>query len=96
MIEDKILICGCNLLSGDNYRFDEIQAKAPLGTGADFIPPVFSPLAMMSMMKVSEADDTTKSVTNYMDKITDRMLGQTVKHLHFHLLGGKKLGVTMA
>lgn len=65
----------------ENYRFDEIQAKGPLGGRDEFIPPVFSPLAMMSMMKVSEADDTTKSVTNYMDKITDRLLSQTVKHL---------------
>ncbi len=65
----------------DNYRFDEIVAKNPLARGEDFIPPVFSPLAMISMMKVSEADETTKSITNYMDKITDRMLSKTVKHL---------------
>ena len=65
----------------EDYRFDEIVAKGPLNDGADFVPPVFSPLAMMSVMKVSEADDTTKEITNYMDKITDRMLSQTVKHL---------------
>ncbi len=65
----------------DNYRFDEIVAKNPLTRGADFVPPVFSPLAMISMMKVSEADESTKSITNYMDKITDRMLSKTVKHL---------------
>ena len=23
MIEDKVLICGCNLLSGDDYKFDD-------------------------------------------------------------------------
>ena len=65
----------------EEYKFDEIVAKGPIGSGADFVPPVFSPLAMMSIMKVSEADDTTKDITNYMDKITDRMLSQTVKHL---------------
>ena len=64
-----------------DYKFDEIQAKGPLQNGADFVPPVFSPMAMMSIMKVSDADDTTKEITNYMDKITDRMLSQTVKHL---------------
>ncbi|WP_024866960.1 MutS-related protein [Butyrivibrio sp. FCS014] len=64
-----------------DYKFDEINAKGPLNDGKDFIPPVFSPLAMMSVMKVSEADDTTRTITNYMDKITDRMLSQTVKHL---------------
>ncbi len=65
----------------DNYRFDEIVAKPPEGARDEFIPPVFSPMAMMSMMKVSEADDTTRSITGYMDKITDRMLSQTVRHL---------------
>lgn len=64
-----------------DYKFDEIQAKGPIQNGADFVPPVFSPMAMMSIMKVSDADDTTKEITNYMDKITDRMLSQTVKHL---------------
>ena len=65
----------------EDYKFDEIVAKSPLQAGADFVPPVFSPMAMMSIMKVSEADDSTKEITNYMDKITDRMLSQTVKHL---------------
>ncbi|MBQ7614974.1 MAG: DNA mismatch repair protein [Butyrivibrio sp.] len=65
----------------ENYKFDEIVAKGPLSSGADFVPPVFSPLAMMSVMKVTDADDTTRTITNYMDKITDRMLSQTVKHL---------------
>ena len=65
----------------EGYKYDEFTAKGPMSDGADFIPPVFSPLAMMSIMKVSEADDSTKTITNYMDKITDRMLSQTVKHL---------------
>ncbi len=65
----------------EGYRFDEVLAKGPISDGADFVPPVFSPLAMASLMKVSEADDSTRSITNYMDKITDRMLSQTVKHL---------------
>ena len=65
----------------ENYRFEEISAKGPLSDGSNFVPPVFSPLAMMSIMKVSEADDSTRSITNYMDKITDRMLSQTVKNL---------------
>ena len=65
----------------ENYKFDEFVAKSSLSDADTFIPPFTSPLAMISLMKVSEADDTTKSVTNYMDKITDRMLSQTVKHL---------------
>ncbi|MBO5621713.1 MAG: DNA mismatch repair protein [Butyrivibrio sp.] len=65
----------------EGYKFDEFSARGPISNGADFIPPVFSPLAMMSVMKVSEADDSTKTITNYMDKITERMLSQTVKHL---------------
>ncbi|MCR5156566.1 MAG: DNA mismatch repair protein [Butyrivibrio sp.] len=65
----------------EGYRFDEITAKSPYSDGREFIPPAFSPLAMMSIMKVSEADETTRTVTNYMDKITDRMLSQTAKHL---------------
>ena len=65
----------------EGYKFDEFSARGPISNGADFVPPVFSPLAMMSVMKVSEADDSTKTITNYMDKITERMLSQTVKHL---------------
>ncbi len=64
-----------------DYRFDEFTAQNPLSTGEVFVPPLFSPMAMMSMMNVSEADDTTRTITNYMDKITDRMLTQTSRHL---------------
>ena len=65
----------------ESYKFDEITAKGPLTDSSSFVPPVFSPIAMMGIMKVTENDETTKSVTNYMDKITDRMLSQTVKNL---------------
>ena len=65
----------------DNYKFEEILAKGPMTDSANFVPPVFSPIALMGIMKVTEADDSTRTITNYMDKITDRMLSQTVRHL---------------
>lgn len=64
-----------------DYRFDQFSAKNPKAEGTKFIPPMFSPLAMMSLMNVSEADERTRTITNYMDEITDRMLSNMTKHL---------------
>ena len=64
-----------------DYRFDEFTAKNPLASGRLPIIPPFSPLALMSMKSISEADNQARSITNYMDEITERLLRQTVKHL---------------
>ncbi len=64
-----------------DYRFDEFTAKNPLAVGKLPIIPPFSPLALMSMKSISEADNQARSITNYMDEITERLLRQTVKHL---------------
>ncbi len=69
-----------NEWNGD-YRFDEFSAKAPFTADKGLIIPAFSPLALMSMKYISEADETTRSITRYMDDITERMLSSTVRHL---------------
>ena len=66
--------------NGD-YRFDEFTAKNPIGGQSDIVIPAFSPLALMSMRYISEAEESERSITNYMDEITNRMLSRTVKHL---------------
>ncbi len=64
-----------------DYRFDEFTAKNPLASGRLPVIPPLSPLALMTMKSISEADNQARSITNYMDEITDRLLRQTVKHL---------------
>ena len=64
-----------------DYRFDEFTAKNPLASGKLPVIPPLSPLALMTMKSISEADNQARSITNYMDEITDRLLRQTVKHL---------------
>ncbi|WP_044931524.1 MutS-related protein [Butyrivibrio sp. AC2005] len=66
--------------SGD-YHFEEFSAKNPIASNNTPVIPMFSPLAFMSLKAVSEADETTRSITNYMDDITDKMLKSTVRHL---------------
>ncbi len=66
--------------NGD-YRFDEFTAANPLAdTKMPVIMPL-SPMALMGLKAISEADNQGRSITNYMDNITDRLLSQTVKHL---------------
>ena len=64
-----------------DYRFDEFTAKNPLAAGKLPVIPPLSPMALMAMKSISEADNQARSITNYMDEITDRLLRQTVKHL---------------
>ncbi|MCR5179034.1 MAG: DNA mismatch repair protein [Lachnospiraceae bacterium] len=65
----------------DDYRFDEFTEKNTFISGPEVIPPVFSPMAMLTLMNVSEADERIRGITKYMDDITDRMLHNTVMHL---------------
>ncbi len=64
-----------------DYKFDEFSAKNSIEKLGTSVIPAFSPLALMSIRAVSEAEESTRSITNYMDDITERMLNQTVKHL---------------
>lgn len=64
-----------------DYKYDEFTAKNPIINERALLIPAFSPLALMSMKYISEADDQARSITNYMDTITDRLLSQTVRHL---------------
>ncbi len=74
-----------NIKDGNNwngeYRFNEFTAKTPLDSRFIPIIPPLSPMALMTIKYVSDNDETTRGITNYMDDITDRMLTQTVKHL---------------
>ncbi|MBO4414784.1 MAG: DNA mismatch repair protein [Lachnospiraceae bacterium] len=64
-----------------DFRFDEFTAKNPFAAEKLPVIPPLSPLALMSLKNISEADNQGRSITNYMDDITDRLLRQTVKHL---------------
>ena len=64
-----------------DFRFDEFTAKNPFAAETLPVIPPLSPLALMSLKNISEADNHGRSITNYMDDITDRLLRQTVKHL---------------
>lgn len=64
-----------------NYKFDEFTAKNPITHNDMPIIPPLSPIALMSLRNVPESDESTRSITNYMDEITERMLSHTVKHL---------------
>ena len=66
--------------NGD-YRFDEFTAAKPLSQGGGLVIPAFSPMALMGIKAISEADVQERSITNYMDELTDRLLRQTVRHL---------------
>jgi hypothetical protein len=66
--------------NGD-YRFQEFTAKSPLENRTIPVIPPLSPMALMSIKYISENDDQIRSVTNYMDDITEKMLTKTVKHL---------------
>ncbi|MBR4617341.1 MAG: HAMP domain-containing histidine kinase [Kiritimatiellae bacterium] len=59
-----------------DYRFDEFTAKNPLASGRLPVIPPLSPLALMTMKSISEADNQARSITNYMDEITDRLAPQ--------------------
>ena len=65
--------------NGD-YKYNEFTAQSPF---MDKIPvvPAFSPMAFITLKTITEADDQSHRITNYMDDITDRLLSQTVKHL---------------
>ncbi|WP_026495532.1 MutS-related protein [Butyrivibrio sp. WCD3002] len=69
-----------NEWKGD-YKFDEFTAKNPNAMDGSFVIPAFSPMAFMSLKYVSEADETTRGITKYMDEITERMLSGTARHL---------------
>ncbi len=64
-----------------DYRFDEFKAQSPYENHMIPVIPPLSPMALMSIKYISENDDQIRSVTNYMDEITERMLTKTVKHL---------------
>ncbi len=63
------------------YRFDEFTAENPLSLNKGFVIPAFSPMALMGIKAISEADTQARGITNYMDDLTDRLLKQTVKYL---------------
>ncbi|MCR5279309.1 MAG: DNA mismatch repair protein, partial [Lachnospiraceae bacterium] len=64
-----------------DFKYDEFTAQNPLSQGKVPFIPAFSPMAFMTLKAISEADTQGRSITNYMDVITDRLLSQTVKHL---------------
>ncbi len=64
-----------------DYKFQEFTAKTPLERNSLPVIPPLSPMALMSIKYISENDDSIRSVTNYMDDITEKMLSRTVKHL---------------
>ena len=64
-----------------DYRFDEFTAKNPYSSGKGLPILPLSPIALMGIRAISEADNQGRSITNYMDDITDRLLRQTVRHL---------------
>lgn len=66
--------------NGD-YNFREFTAVGPLENRTIPVIPPLSPMALMSIKYISENDDQIRSVTNYMDNITEKMLSKTVKHL---------------
>ena len=63
------------------YKFEEFKAQSPLENRTIPVIPPLSPMALMSIKYISESDDQIRSVTNYMDDITERMLAKTVKKL---------------
>ena len=82
-----------NEWNGD-YRFQEFKAVNPMDS--HFIPviPPMSPLSLMGLKYISESDDSIRSVTNYMDEITERMLTKTVRHLRDVLARYTSLTIT--
>ena len=63
------------------YKFEEFTAKEPYGASKTVPLMPLSPIALMSIMSISEADNQSRSITNYMDEITTRLMSRTVKHL---------------
>ncbi len=64
-----------------DYRFQEFTAKSPIEKNAMPVIPPLSPMALMSIKYISESEDSIRSVTNYMDDITEKILSKTVRHL---------------
>ncbi|RKM61223.1 DNA mismatch repair protein [Butyrivibrio sp. CB08] len=64
-----------------DYKFEEFKAQSPYVNNTIPVIPPLSPMALMSIKYISESDDQIRSVTNYMDDITERMLSKTVKKL---------------
>ncbi len=64
-----------------DYKFEEFKAQSPYVNQTIPVIPPLSPMALMSIKYISESDDQIRSVTNYMDDITERMLSKTVKQL---------------
>ncbi len=79
--------------NGD-YRFQEFTAKSPMENRTIPVIPPLSPMALMSIKYISENDDKIRSVTNYMDDITEKMLTKTVKHLREVLARYTSLTIT--
>ena len=69
-----------NEWNGD-YKYDEFTIKNSGNSDAPLVFPVFSPMALMTLKYVTEADNLTRSIPKHMDDITERMLSSTVKHL---------------
>ena len=69
-----------NEWNGD-YKYDEFTIKNNGNSDAPLVFPVFSPMALMTLKYVTEADNLTRSIPKHMDDITERMLSSTVKHL---------------
>ncbi len=76
------------------YRFQEFTAKSPYENRTIPVIPPLSPMALMSIKYISENDDQIRSVTNYMDDITEKMLTKTVKHLRDVLARYTSLTIT--
>ncbi len=79
--------------NGD-YRFQEFSAKSPLENRTIPVIPPLSPMALMSIKYISENDDQIRSVTSYMDDITEKMLSKTVRHLRDVLARYTNLTIT--
>ena len=65
--------------NGD-YKYNEFTAQSPYIKAVPMAA-AFSPMQLMTIRNISEAEDQSRSITNYMDNITDRLLSKTVKHL---------------
>ncbi len=79
--------------NGD-YRFQEFSVKSPLENRTIPVIPPLSPMALMSIKYISENDDQIRSVTSYMDDITEKMLSKTVRHLRDVLARYTNLTIT--